>query len=819
MTTIELPITGMTCANCANTVERTLKKTEGVNSVAVNFANERAQIEFDTAKVKPVELIERVRKTGYDVVLAQTELPVLGMTCVNCANTIERTLKKLPGVSSANVNYASERASVEYVPGTIGISDMVGAIRKAGYDVIRSQKPVVSSQNDVEQKARVAEIDDRKKRLIVGLAFAIPAFLISMSRDFGLLAWMFGSDFAPMSAAMMEVGHTSPTHTTINILLFALTLPVMIYTGAPFYIHGYKALRNGAANMDVLIALGSLVAFVYSVLVLIGVFRGHVYFETAAVILALISLGKWLEARAKGRTSEAIKRLLNLAPKTARVIRQNQELEIAVDEIEFGDVILVKPGERIATDGVVIEGHSAVDESMLTGESIPRDKKPGDAVIGATVNKEGVLRFEATKIGSETALARIIKLVERAQGSKAPIQALADKISSVFVPVVLVIALLTILGWLLIGRASFEQAMINAVAVLVIACPCALGLATPTAIMVGMGKGAENGILFKSSESLEKAANIDTVVFDKTGTMTQGKPTVTDVLELDSSEFLSLVASVEKNSEHPLAKAIVDYAEAKGVKTHDAKKALAVPGKGITAHVDGHQVTIGNRAMMSLQGVALSTEIERRADEWQSQGKTVMFASRDNQMIGAIALQDTLKEGATETIRALKQSHVKTVMLTGDNARAAKAIATQAGVDNVIADVLPEQKAAKIEDLRIQRSVVAMVGDGINDAPALATADIGMAIGTGTDVAIETADVTLMSGELQKVPQAIRLSKMTSRSIRQNLFWAFFYNVVLIPVAALGLFNQFGPILAAAAMAFSSLFVVSNSLRLRGAKI
>jgi Cu+-exporting ATPase len=819
MTTIELPITGMTCANCANTVERTLKKTEGVNSVAVNFANERAQIEFDTAKVKPVELIERVRKTGYDVVLAQTELPVLGMTCVNCANTIERTLKKLPGVSSANVNYASERASVEYVPGTIGISDMVGAIRKAGYDVIRSQKPVVSSQNDVEQKARVAEIDDRKKRLIVGLAFAIPAFLISMSRDFGLLAWMFGSDFAPMSAAMMEVGHTSPTHTTINILLFALTLPVMIYTGAPFYIHGYKALRNGAANMDVLIALGSLVAFLYSVLVLIGVFRGHVYFETAAVILALISLGKWLEARAKGRTSEAIKRLLNLAPKTARVIRQNQELEIAVDEIEFGDVILVKPGERIATDGVVIEGHSAVDESMLTGESIPRDKKPGDAVIGATVNKEGVLRFEATKIGSETALARIIKLVERAQGSKAPIQALADKISSVFVPVVLVIALLTILGWLLIGRASFEQAMINAVAVLVIACPCALGLATPTAIMVGMGKGAENGILFKSSESLEKAANIDTVVFDKTGTMTQGKPTVTDVLELDSSEFLSLVASVEKNSEHPLAKAIVDYAEAKGVKTHDAKKALAVPGKGITAHVDGHQVTIGNRAMMSLQGVALSTEIERRADEWQSQGKTVMFASRDNQMIGAIALQDTLKEGATETIRALKQSHVKTVMLTGDNARAAKAIATQAGVDNVIADVLPEQKAAKIEDLRIQRSVVAMVGDGINDAPALATADIGMAIGTGTDVAIETADVTLMSGELQKVPQAIRLSKMTSRSIRQNLFWAFFYNVVLIPVAALGLFNQFGPILAAAAMAFSSLFVVSNSLRLRGAKI
>jgi Cu+-exporting ATPase len=817
----------MTCANCANTVERTLKKTEGVNSAAVNFANERAQIEFDTAKVKPVELIERVRKAGYDVALAQAELPLLGMTCANCANTIERTLKKLSGVSRANVNYASERASVEYVPGAIGISDMVGAIRKAGYDVIRNQKPVVSGQNDFEQKARMAEIDDRKKRLIVGLAFGIPAFLISMSRDFGLLARLFGPDFAPMSASMMEAGHATPTHSAINALLFTLTLPVMLYTGAPYFIHGYKALRNGAANMDVLIALGTSVAFLYSVLVLIGVFRGHVYFETAAVILALISLGKWLEARAKGRTSEAMKRLLNLAPKTARVIRQNQELEIAVDEIEFGDVILVKPGERIATDGVVIDGHSAVDESMLTGESIPRDKKPGDAVIGATVNKEGVLLFEATKIGGETALARIVKLVEKAQGSKAPIQALADKISSVFVPVVLIIALLTFFGWLLIGRASFEQAMINAVAVLVIACPCALGLATPTAIMVGMGKGAENGVLFKSSESLEKAANIDTVVFDKTGTMTQGKPTVTDVLELDSSEFLSLVASVEKNSEHPLAKAIVDYAEAKGVKTYDAKKALAVPGKGITAYVDGHQVSIGNRAMMNLQGVLLSTAIERCADEWQSQGKTVMFASRDNQMIGTIALQDTLKEGTTETIRALKQSHVKTVMLTGDNARAAKAIATQAGVDDVIADVLPEQKAEKVQLLRSEQSsftgrrtsVVAMVGDGINDAPALATADVGMAIGTGTDVAIETADVTLMSGKLQKVPQAIRLSKMTSRAIRQNLFWAFFYNVVLIPVAALGLFNQFGPILAAAAMAFSSLFVVSNSLRLRGAKL
>jgi Cu+-exporting ATPase len=821
--TIELPVTGMTCANCANTIERTLKKTPGVESAAVNFANERAQVAFDPAQVKPAELIERVRKAGYDVTLAHAELPLLGMTCANCANTIERTLKKLPGVSNATVNYASERASVDYVPGAVGIADMVAAVRKAGYDVPMASGAMAQDNTDVEAAAREADIVDRKRRMIVGLAFAIPAFVLSMSRDLGLLGRLFGSDFAPMTAEMTAMGHTLPlAQTVINWVLFGLTIPVMLYTARPYFVHGYKAIRNGAANMDVLIALGSGVAFVYSVLTLLGVFNGHVYFETAAMIVALISIGKYIEARAKGRTSEAIKRLMNLAPKTARVLRDGQEIDLPAEQVNIGDVIIVKPGERIATDGIVIAGRSAVDESMITGESVPRDKKPGDAVIGATVNKEGLLRFEASKIGKDTALANIIRLVEQAQGSKAPIQALADRISAWFVPAVLVIAALTCIGWLAIGRASFETALINAVSVLVIACPCALGLATPTAIMVGMGKGAENGILFKNSAALERASAIKVVVLDKTGTITQGKPQVTDVVVLNGlakDDLLATAASAEKGSEHPLAQAIVQAAEASQLKLAPLQKFTAAPGKGLTAYVDNKQVSVGNLALMQQQGVAVNGSAPQTLATLQDQGKTAMFVAINNELSGIIAMSDTIKEGSAEAIEALKRDGVHVVMLTGDNARSAKSIAEQAGVSDVIADVMPGDKSAKIADLQKRDQVVAMVGDGINDAPALAQADVGMAIGTGADVAMEAADVTLISGDIRKTPQAITLSRLTVKTIRQNLFWAFIYNVILIPTAILGVFAQYGPILAAGAMAFSSLFVVGNSLRLRNKKI
>jgi Cu+-exporting ATPase len=823
---IELPVTGMTCANCANTIERTLKKAPGVASAAVNYASERAQVEFDPAQIKPADMIERIRKAGYDVTVAHIELPLLGMTCANCANTIERTLKKMPGVSNVAVNYASERASIDYVPGATGIADMVAAVRKAGYDVPTQGNAVTEASSlDAEQAARDADIRDRKRRMLFGLAFAIPAFIISMSRDFGILASLFGPAFAPMSPmdSMGGMMHEPAGYSAINWLLFALALPVQLYTGWPYYVHGYKSLRNGAANMDVLVALGSSVAFIYSVIITLGLASGHVYFETAAVILALISVGKYIEAKAKGRTSEAIKRLINLRPKTARVIRDGNEIDLPVEQISVGEVIVARPGENIATDGIVIQGASAVDESMITGESVPRDKKPGDAVIGGTVNKEGTLRYEASKVGKDTALAQIIRLVEQAQGSKAPIQALADKVSAVFVPAVLLIAALTFIAWM-VFTGDFERAMISAVSVLVIACPCALGLATPTAIMVGMGKGAENGILFRNSTALEQAAKINAVVLDKTGTITAGQPKVTDVIEapnapLNGASLLKWAASAEKGSEHPLAQAVVQAAEEEGEKLFGLQKFVAVPGKGITAYIENRQVTAGSPRHTQMLGLSLDNATQQQIESLQAQGKTVIVIAIDNQPAGLIALADTIKDSSAEAIAAIKQHGATVAMLTGDNSRAAQAIAQQAGVDTVFADVLPADKSANVEQLQQQGKVVAMVGDGINDAPALAQADIGMAIGTGTDVAIEAADVTLMSGDLRNVSKAIKLSRQTVKGIRQNLFWAFFYNVLLIPVAAIGLFAQYGPIFAAGAMAFSSLFVVGNSLRLRAKKL
>jgi Cu+-exporting ATPase len=809
---IDLPITGMTCANCATTVERVLRKTPGVSGAAVNYANERASAQFDPAQVSASALIERVRNAGYNVATAKADLPLLGMTCANCANTIERTLKKMPGMAMASVNYASERASVEYVPGAVGIADMVAAVRRAGYDVVTAAAEENGQDLDAEGLARAADIDARWRRVVVGFLFGVPSIVLAMGRDFGLL-----NNLIPMTFL-----HSSAFHW----LLFALALPVQIYVGYPFFTHAYKALRNGAANMDVLVSLGSGAAFLYSLYVTVFNTGGHVYFETAALILALISVGKWIEAKAKGRTSEAIKHLVNLRPKTARVMRDGAEVEIPASRLTIGDLVVVRPGERIPTDGVVVSGGSSVDESVITGESVPRDKRPGDSVTGATINKEGALRIEATRVGRDTALAQIIRLVEQAQGSKAPIQALADRVSAIFVPAVLVIALLTYIANILITQ-SFETALVNAVAVLVIACPCALGLATPTAIVVGMGRGAENGILFKNSESLERASALTTIALDKTGTITRGEPALVERVAafgsvLASDEVLRLAASVEKASEHPLAQAIVRAAAELKLKLAPAEGFAAIAGRGVSARVGELTALVGSPRFMDLAGVAIAPGDAERIRAWEGQGRTVMALALDGALAGLFAVADTIKSESPAAVASMRAQGMQVVMITGDNPRAARAIADQVGIAEIEAEVLPEQKSEVIKRLQAASAssdgrarVVAMVGDGINDAPALAQADIGVAMGTGTDVAIEAADITLMGGDLRKLPQAVRLSKAIVRGIRQNLFWAFFYNVILIPVAAVGVFAQYGPILAAGAMAFSSLFVVSNSLRLK----
>ena len=821
---VTLPISGMTCAACVMHVEGGLKDVPGVENAMVNLANERATVQFDPEQTNIDKMVAAVRDVGYDVVVDKITLPIGGMTCAACVMHVENGLKSVPGVLNVAVNLATERATVEMVPGAVTIADLKHAVEEVGYEVL----DVSGEPTQLVDRERMLREEERQREwrdLMIGIIFTVPLFVLAMSRDIlhalmirDVLPWLFGWK-------------------QFDWLLFALATPVQLFVGWSYHRGAFKSLRARAPNMDVLISLGTNAAYWFSVLILVAGLFGvkidsHVYFESAAVIITLIKLGKYLEAHAKGQTSEAIKNLMKLQAKTARVERDGQEIEIAVEQVRVGDIVSVRPGEKISVDGVIVAGSSSVDESMITGESLPVEKTLGDSVIGATINKMGAFKFEARKVGKETALAQIIRLVEDAQGSKAPIQRLADQIAAVFVPIVVALALATFAVWFLIGG-SFANAFVNFVAVLIIACPCALGLATPTAIMVGTGKGAENGVLIRSGGALETAHKVTAIMLDKTGTLTQGAPAVMDVVArskfqvqrsnlepatLNPERFLQLVASAEKNSEHPLGQAIVKHAQDAGLTLNEPTEFGAVSGHGVRARVDGYDILVGNTKLMSDSNIALDG-LEISASQLADEGKTAMFAAIDGRAVGLIAVADTLKPNARAAVAALKNLGLKVYMLTGDNPRTAAAIAKQVGIDHYFAEVLPGQKAAKVKELQEQGEHVAMVGDGINDAPALAQANIGIAIGTGTDVAMQAAEITLISGDLRGVVTAIALSKQTIRTIKGNLFWAFIYNILGIPIAAGVLYPFFGlllnPMISAAAMAFSSVFVVTNSLRLR----
>ncbi|MBU5313506.1 heavy metal translocating P-type ATPase [Tissierella carlieri] len=809
MTNKTLKVEGMTCASCAKAVERATRKLEGVSEANVNLATEKLSISFDENSVSVGEIQKAVEKAGYKAILdAVTKtMKIEGMTCASCVKAVERAVRKLDGVTEVNVNLATERLTISYEPSSVKISDIKRSVEKTGYKAIEEE---VSVDTDKERKEK--EIKSLWKKFIISAIFTVPLLYIAMGHMLGLPLPMFlHPNMNPVNFALTQL---------------VLTIPVVI-AGYRYYTIGIKTLIKGSPNMDSLIAIGTGAAVVYGIFATYMIIGGEhsyamdLYFESAAVILTLITLGKYLEAVSKGKTSEAIKKLMGLAPKTAMIIKDGKEVEISIDEVEVEDIIVVKPGEKMPVDGVVVEGTTSVDESMLTGESIPVEKHIGDPVIGASINKNGSIRYKATKVGKDTALAQIIKLVEDAQGSKAPIAKMADVISGYFVPIVIVLSIISGLAWYFIGGESATFALTIFIAVLVIACPCALGLATPTAIMVGTGKGAENGVLIKSGTALETAYQIQTIVFDKTGTITEGKPKVTDVISvegLSEKELLQLTASAEKGSEHPLGEAIVKGAEEKGLEFKKVDSFNAIPGHGIEVTIEGKNILAGNRKLMIERNISLEN-LEDSSDKLAGEGKTPMYIAIDNKIAGIIAVADTVKENSKRAIELLHKMGIQVAMITGDNRRTAEAIAKQVGIDIVLAEVLPEDKANEVKKLQAEGKKVAMVGDGINDAPALAQADIGIAIGSGTDVAMESADIVLMRSDLMDVPTAIQLSKSTIRNIKQNLFWAFAYNTLGIPIA-MGVLHLFGgpllnPMFAGAAMSLSSVSVLTNALRLK----
>ena len=806
-----LNIEGMTCASCAQRVEKVTKKLPGVMSSSVNLATEKMNIHYNENAISLQDIQIAVEKAGYKAV-AHTEkktFAISGMTCASCAQTIEKATRKLEGVFESNVNLATEKMNVQFDPKLVSISDIIQAVSHAGYEAHEDIASVDSIDEDREKKQR--EIKSLWKRFWISAVFTTPLLYIAMGHIVGApLPGFIDPMMNPLAFAMIQL---------------LLTIPVVMVNNH-IYTVGYRTLFSGHPNMDSLIALGTSAAFLYGIFATVMIYLGNtsyaseLYYETAAVILTLITLGKYLETLTKGKTSEAIKKLMGLAPKTAIVIRDGQEVEISIDEVVVGDILIVKPGEKMPVDGIVVEGMTAVDESMLTGESIPVEKNAGDNIIGASINKNGTIQYKATKVGKDTALSQIIKLVEDAQGSKAPIAKLADIISGYFVPIVIAIAVLSGLAWYIGGQTGIF-ALTIAISVLVIACPCALGLATPTAIMIGTGKGAEHGVLIKSGTALETTHKLQTIVFDKTGTITEGKPKVTDIVTvkgISEEELLVLAASAEKGSEHPLGEAIVKGAEERGLNFKKTKAFKAIPGYGIEVTIDGNNLLLGNRKLMDDRNISLGT-LDKTSDELASQGKTPMYITMNGKIAGIIAVADTVKENSVKAIEKLHAMGIEVAMITGDNKRTAEAIAKQVGIDRVLSEVLPEDKANEVKKLQDEGKKVAMVGDGINDAPALAQADVGIAIGSGTDVAMESADIVLMRSDLMDVPTAVELSRSTIRNIKQNLFWAFGYNTAGIPFA-MGIIYLLGgpllsPVIAAAAMSFSSVSVLLNALRLK----
>jgi Cu+-exporting ATPase len=812
-------IGGMTCAACANRIEKNVSKLDGVVNANVNFATEKLTVEYDDTKTTLLKLKETVVKTGYKVLESNKNsnvtIPIGGMTCAACANRIEKSIKKLNGIENASVNFATEKATVTYNPSQVRLAEIKEAIEVAGYKVLEVNK---ENALDEDKLRKEKEIKTLWTKFIISAIFSLPLLYIAMVPMISFIKLPFPGDLNPMQYPLIYA-----------LIELMLVLPV-IGVGYKFYTVGFKSLIHGSPNMDSLIAIGTTAAVLYSAyntfLIASGDFGlvSALYYETAGVIITLILLGKSLEAVSKGKTSEAIKKLMGLAPKTAIIVENGIEKEIPIDEVIIDDIVVVKPGTKIPVDGVVVDGNTSIDESMLTGESMPVDKKAGDNVYAASINTNGLIRFKATKVGSDTALAQIIKLVEDAQGSKAPIAKMADIVSGYFVPIVCVIAVLVGIAWF-IGTRDLEFAIKIFISILVIACPCALGLATPTAIMVGTGKGAEKGILIKSGVALETAHKINTIVFDKTGTLTEGKPRVTDVLtvkEIDKDKILQVTASAEKGSEHPLGQAIVNEARDKEMNLFKANNFKSLTGRGIEAEIDGIKTLVGNRKLMDDYSISLES-LEEESDRLAEEGKTPMYVAFDGKLAGIIAVADVVKNSSRKAIEKLHKMGIEVAMITGDNKKTADAIAKQVGIDRVLSEVLPQDKSEEVKKLQSENKKVAMVGDGINDAPALAQADIGIAIGSGTDVAMESADIVLMKSDLMDVPTALELSKKTITNIKQNLFWAFGYNVIGIPVAAglLYLFNGplLNPIIAAMAMSLSSVSVLTNALRLKKFKV